>query len=629
MNLRNIRRYQRDIMLAIIVTLCLPSGQIGFVRFQIQPPAAGISGTRDNKVRKERNKMSILKYVIKYTFIGGLVLLFLFGISQLVLRRSPPTAEVPRASDEKTPPAVNNPRGAQPSVGGHFHADGTWHADAAAPGTGKQNLSVPKQGRPTRRAPRQNAAHGSSLGWITWKYGGTTIRSRSPYRPDWTPLPQEIKDAIGSLEMEREAREVLNQWVQEAKQSGEEIDVVAEINHPVVGYTDTWPDAEALLLDAEGNLLPPFTESEYAEEKLRRLVGDRDLEEATQFLAQHGHYDDFLVSQLSDEQAFEYLYAIGLPLGNPNKQTRLYAERVVSADPDHLKARLYLADTSPRSSASDYEAALDQYESILIDHSDSAHAWIEAGNALVNLERPFQSVAFLQQGHELGARQGHYEAGIAYQQLGDYKMAWVSLRKALQVSDRSSHQAFGIAEHLEAIEMGMPLVERLPIEQLDIAEEASVLLPPDSDVAVEMPPAENAVPPLLEPDISDDAFDAQRAQARAAAEAARRQEIERLRQLSQQEIKDFIEWAEQLMREEAAAAEATDFLATELAAHLTGKPAQFSAKRIVRANELIKRYGYEEGLSRIIPEDPELAIQIQLSRKQEPIPKQNKKEQKR
>ena len=85
------------------------------------------------------------------------------------------------------------------------------------------------------------------------------------------------------------------------------------------------------------------------------------------------------------------------------------------------------------------------------------------------------------------------------------------------------------------------------------------------------------------------------------------------------------------MREEEAAAEATDFLATELAAHLTGKPAQFSAKRIVRANELIKRYGYEEGLSRIIPEDPELAIQIQFSRKQEPIPKHKnmKKEQKR
>ena len=425
-----------------------------------------------------------------------------------------------------------------PSGGGHFHADGTWHADAAAPGVATPNPSVPKQNRSTRRAPRQNAAHGSSLGWITWKYGSTQLKGHSPYRPDWTPLPQEITAAIGSLEMEQNVRVSLNNRVKEAKQFGEEIDLVEIINDPVIGHTDTWPDAEALFLDAEGNPLPPFSDLEYAEEKLRRLVGDRDLEAAAQFLAQHGHYNEFLVSQLSDEQAFEYLYAIGSPINSTKKErTRVYAERVVSADPDHLKARLYLADTSSRVSESDREAALDQYESILIDHPDSAHAWTEAGRELMTLDRPFQAVAFLQQGHELGARQGHFQAGIAYQQLGDYKMAWVSLRKALQVSDRSSHQAFTIADHLEAIEMGVPIVERLPIELLDIAEQASVLLPPVSAVALEMPPAENAVPPLLEPDISDDEFDAQRARVRAAAEAARREEIERLRQLSQQEIR--------------------------------------------------------------------------------------------
>ncbi len=558
--------------------------------------------------------MSIVKWTTKYLLYSLLAVVVIICIGTLIGRQRTPKAVAPVAPSEAN---VEPPVPAL-SAGGHFHADGTWHADAAAPGISNPNPSVPKQGRPKRRAPRQNAAHGSSLGWITWKYGSTSrdVRSYSPYRPDWTPLPQKIKDAISSLLKEQRVRVSLKNRVMEAKQFGEEIDVVEIINHPVIGHTDTWPDAEALLLDAEGNPLPPFTESEYAEEELRRLVGDRDLEEAAQFLEQHGRSNALLLSRLSDERAFDYLYAIGTPIGDPDEQTRRYAERVVSADPDHLKARLYLADTD-----SDFASRLDQYESILIDHPESAHAWIEAGNALAISRKPFQALAFLQQGHELGARQGHAAAALAYAQIGDYKMAWVSLRKALQVSDKSSHTAFGIAKSLKAIEMGVPRVKPLPIEQLDIAEEASVLLPPVSDVALEMPPAENAVPSLLEPDISDEEFDSQRAQARAAAEAARRQEIERLRQLSQQEIKDFIEWAEQLMREEAVAAHATDFLATELAAHLTGKPAQFSAKRIVRANELIKRYGYEEGLSRIIPEDPELAIQIQLSRNQEPVPK--------
>ena len=572
--------------------------------------------------------MSILKYVIKYTFIGGLVLLFLFGISQLVLRRSPPTVEVPGASDEKTPPTVDNPRGAQPSGGGHFHADGTWHADAAAPGIGKNNPSVPKQGTPTRRAPRQNAANGSSLGWITWKYGQTGIRSLSPYRPDWTPLPEEIKDAVRLLRREQKGRQYMRSKAERVEQelrSGNysvrpslDVDDTLEF----VGRMHNLPDPHALLLDETGNLLSPLTDEEFKEEELRRLVGDRDLEAAAQFLEQHGHYNELLLSRLDDERAFDYLYSISSPNGSgvPDGSVRMYAERVVAADPAHLKARLYLADTSPRSSDSDFATALDQYESILLDYPDSAHAWTEAAQVLKNLERPFQSVAFFQQGHALGARQGHFQAGIAYQQLGDYKMAWVSLRKALQVADRRGHQPFRITEHLDAIEAGAPLVERLPIEQLDIAEQASVL-PPVSDFAVDVPPAENAVPPLLAPDIPDDEFDSQRAKARAAAEAARREEIELMRQLSQQEINEFIEWAEQLMREEESQAQTTNFLAKELAAHLTGKPAQFSAKRIVRANELIKRYGYEEGLSRIIPEDPELALQIQLSRKQEPIPK--------
>ena len=101
-------------------------------------------------------------------------------------------------------------------------------------------------------------------------------------------------------------------------------------------------------------------------------------------------------------------------------------------------------------------------------------------------------------------------------------------------------------------------------------------------------------------------------------EAARREEIELMRQMSQQEIDEFIQWADQLMHEEVSAIQTPDFLARELAAHLTGKPAQFSPQRIVQANEQIKRYGYKD--------DSEIAIQIQLLRNQEPIPAIQQKE---
>ncbi len=280
--------------------------------------------------------------------------------------------------------------------------------------------------------------------------------------------------------------------------------------------------------------------------------------------------------------------------------------------------RLYLADTSPRSSPSGYEAALAQYESILADHPYSPHALIEAANVLMNLERPFQAVAYFQKGHALGARHGHFSAGVAYQQLGDYKTAWVYLKKALQVSE--GHRQFAVAKHLNAIEAGTPLIAPSPVGKLDISEEASHQTPflSDTDFAWDMPSSENKVPLLLDTDLSDEeaAYQRAKAQARAEAEATRREEIERIRQVAQQEIDEFIQWAKQLIQEKEPQAQTTSslvrtisFLEQEMAAHLTGKPARFSPQRVVRANELIRRYGHEEGLSRIVKDDPGITIQ--------------------
>ena len=568
--------------------------------------------------------MSIMKYTCKYLLYSLLALVVICGVSVLIHHHR--TSEDPAAvvsSDTDAPIPIPQLSSKRSASGGHIHADGSFHAESSPPGIGNSNRSVPRQGTPTRRIPRQNAANRSSLGWITWKYGWTSrdVRSYSPYRPDWTPLPEDIMyNSLGLLTNEQHAREVLQKEVLENPEMKSKVKLYDYVDF--LGRSKGLSDPVSVLLDKKGNPLPPFTESEFAEEELRRLVGDRDLEAAAQFLEQHGHYNELLVSRLSDERAFDYLYTISGPNGSrvPDGSVRMYAERVVASDPAHLKARLYLADTG-----SDFASRLDQYESILVDYPGSAHAWIEAGNVLANLRRPFQALAFLQQGHELGARQGHSAAASAYSQIGDYKMAWVSLRKALQVSDKSSHTAFGIAKSLKAIESGVPRVKPLPVHQLDISEKASLPLPfpSDADFAFDVPPSESEVPFLLDKDLSDEdaAFRSAQAEARAAAEAARREDIEMLRQMSLQELDAFIEWADQLMREEVSQVQTTDFLAKEMAAHLTGKPAQFSAKRIVRANELIKRHGYEEGLSRLIKDDPEIAIQIQLFRTPEPKPR--------
>lgn len=573
-----------------------------------------------------------MKYTTKYLTYGLLAILVICGVGWFIQsQRTAKEAHSVAPSDTDAPIPIPHLSPKRSASDGHFHADGSFHADSLPQGIGNSTRSVSKNSSaPSHRSSRQKTANKSSLGWITWKFGYTGIRSTSPYYPDWTLLPEEITYNFRLLVREQNARE----WLQGEMLNGKDIDDLLNSRHPDLGLNGVeWigrcnhvPDPMSVLLDKKRNPLPPFTESEYATEELRRLVGDRDPEEAAQFLAQHGHYNALLLSRLDDESAFDYLYAISSPIETSTftDQTRMYAERLASSDPDHLKARLYLADISPRSSASDYEAALAQYDSILVDHPNSVHALIEAGAVLNNLDRPFQSVAYFERGHELGSRHGHFSAGIAYQKLGDYKTAWVYLKKAFQVSEGDIQ--FAVAKHLDAIKAGVPRIEALPVEKLDIPEKASIPPPfasdTDSVLDVPLPPTESEVPSVRDSDLPDesDEYHRARAQARAEAEAARREEIELMRKMSQQEIDEFIQWAEQLMHEEASAVQTTDFLAKELAAHLTGKPAQFSPQRIVRANELIKRYGYEEGLNRIIQDDPEIALQIQLLRNQETIP---------
>ena len=579
--------------------------------------------------------MSILKYTTKYFLRGGLALIVIIGISGLVFsQRQKKETEPVVPSDSPTQTHVRHtPRATQPSPGGHrVTQDGTWHADTPPPAR-RNDGSVPKRTVRTKTSSRSTkAANQNSLGWITWKYGSASGAHDHHYS-NRKRLPEEIRYEVHLLAKVQSSRESLHNWFEEikrdiAKMDPGMVDLDVMLERQLEMHEFYLPEARKLLLDKKGIPLPPMTDEEFKEEELRRLVGDRNLEEATQFLEKHEHYNELLLSRLDDERAFEYLHTIESPVRmfgqDHTALARVYAERVLATDSDNLKARVYLADTAPRSSAADYESALVQYESILSDHPDSPHALVEAADVLVFLEKPLKAVEYLKRGHELGARQGFFETGIAYQQLGDYKTAWVYMNKASQLPFGYTTVNWSPRGQMRAIKEGNPVIKPLPIEKLDFTETGALpLVPvPDPVFGSTLQP-EGFVP-------SDTRFsDDEAAYQRAEAETARREEIQMMRQMSEQEIDEFIQWAQwakQLMRDDEAAAHTTDFLAKEMAAHLTSAPAQFSPQRIVRANELIKRHGYEEGLSRIIKDDPEIAIQIQLLRNQEPIPRiKNKK----
>ncbi len=541
------------------------------------------------------------------------------GIGSIIVtqRGQQQTTEIgkitPDITDKTSDVTKQQSGGASP--GGHLHTDGTWHAAAPAVAI-KNDVPIAKKAvKPTFSTRQSKPTNRSSFGWITWKYSNASGGRSDAYVPDFLELSDEIRESVNLLRMEQRGREYLQN---EALENDEFLTNKVRFYDTVdfVGESYNLPDAQSLLLDKKGNPLPPMTDAEYAEEELRRLVGDRDLEEAAQFLEAHGHYNELLLSRLDDERAFDYLYAIGSPVSSKQlERTRVYAERVVASDPNHLEARLYLADMDSRSARSNAqrEMVLAQYELILADHPGSAHALIEAADVLVALDRPIQAVEYFNRGHELGASLGFFEAGLAYQKLGDYKTAWIYMKKAARLP--FGHSPRGPLGHLRAIESGDPFVKPLPFEKLDIPQTGSLLPDPApmSESSFPVPSVDNGITTAPPSDIVSDRTDT-----RGALDP--REEIRQImEQMSQEEINAFIKWAEDLERE-GNTKNTTDFLKKELASHLSGAPAQFSPARIVRANELLKRFGPEEGLQRLKASDPEIALQVELLRKETPKP---------
>lgn len=158
----------------------------------------------------------------------------------------------------------------------------------------------------------------------------------------------------------------------------------------------------------------------------------------------------------------------------------------------------------------------------------------------------------------------HAVLGFAYQRLGDYKTAWVHLKKGQALTEQClaccpspgesvphvdvpEHDDY--SAHITAIESGRPLVQRQ-----------------------------------------------QRARSSRDETAAF------------EELQGFLVWAGAIMRDTPITT--NNFLAKELESHLLGKKTTFHPERITRAFELMERHKQSKGMRLLQQSDPPLAREV-------------------
>ena len=471
-----------------------------------------------------------------YWIIGILIGI---GVSSIILiqRHQPQTQNT---QSQRLAPAAAKPLSPEAAPGKHWKSSMRPVPPAISQKVSKTQPSAKrKKGTQQRRDPKR-----SNIGGVSWKGGASSGEYSCVYDPGFSPLPEEIENALLMLEEEKENLESLHsrlQWGESLDEALESVSMFAAVE----GFNTD------LLMD-KGKPRPVMSDEEYEEREYKLLIGERDLEAATQFLEAHGYYSAAHLKRLDSTRAFQYLQTIERPHNFPKRgSSRAYAEQVLAENPKDLAARLYLADTAPKQSKTDVEVALGQYQEILDDYPESAHALVEAGSLLVALDKPLEALENLNKGHQLGASRGYFEAAYAYQQLGDYKTAWVHLKKALQLPHGQRTPA-----HLRAIEAGLPIVPPLPLEQI--------------------------FPSELEH-----------------------------QELSQKGLGDFLQWTETIMNADAPM-DTNNFLMREMEAHLKGnRQAHFLPHRIIRAFEMIEHYGPKDGIKQLQKKDPEVAAEIQ------------------
>jgi len=495
-------------------------------------------------------------FLRKYWIPLSVFLVAIVGVGLYLLATQPPREPikiykaVEPLEKPTEPPTTETPVVEKTEEGGHFHADGTWHAEPQAPRT----TPPPKSGY--SHTPKTDADHGIVA---THKDGGFDViwppnipnlfgdHFLEPLIPP-PPLDDAIKQGLGKLRR------------QDPAYSEKVLALFAEHYH-----LDLDTDAEAVLEKLEYHHFP----------------------------------NTAILDRVSPGRAWAYLTRDWR--GHPNEnRAKEYARRAVAEDPSFVDARLYLLR-----SEKDNTVAAAEYRAILDIAPNDFRAMNGLGNRL-HYDHPEEAIRILKKVNSMHPEHGNSALGKAYERLGDYKSAWVHYYKTL-LADPDASLTYA---RMEALVKGEPVYEPIRRQPTDThlpptdTGAAAPLYSPESATATA--DSEGFEREAWQP-TDTAAEDADPARAAAAAQQAA-QEYQRLQEQSLREFQEFVNWLEATKDDPAAT---QDFLSQQMRGHLQGSDRpEFAPDRLIRAQEALDRYGHEEGMRRLERTDPKIAERV-------------------
>lgn len=368
-----------------------------------------------------------------------------------------------------------------------------------------------------------------------------------------------------------------------------------------------------------------YTNPNFFQEVFEAVSDGRDLETTIEILKEYGIYTDVVLEHMDSYEAFMYVLERA-PTGYKGPAVK-YGERVISEDPgsaEALEAGILLGGE-------------DNLRRVLKHHPVSALAAYKLGSLLLDDKRPGEAIVYLKKSTQgtgdrmlgpayqmrLGA--GDRMLGLAYQRLGDYKSAWVHLKKAYSLNPH--HPSRWVQQHLELIAAGDPYILPFKSEAASAAidQVPVVVQRPFSDIPADPPevfvdafvvPSDIPASPQSLGGPSPEEFARQDAEHQAFLELLREQEAFARRLAAEEQFKSeyfkeveaFIQWAESI--ENDAPIDTNNFLAKEMERHLLGKQTTFAPDRIKRGFNFIQKYGQEDGIKRLQQLDPDLAKEV-------------------
>ena len=348
---------------------------------------------------------------------------------------------------------------------------------------------------------------------------------------------------------------------------------------------------------------------------------DRILQEANMSIIPEGGIDDpvawaeemiqkrvnILTEDMDTVSAFKLLKV--LPWQYFKKYASEFAQRAIDENPDFVEGRLYLVYKGP-----DDARAAKEYRDILRDFPDSKGALTGLGSRLV-MDHPVEAIYHLKRANRMYPSSGLAALGRAYQRLGDYKTAWIYLKKA-----QTYPHGPALDRHVELIEAGTPLIQPLPLKGVEFPAVKDTI----SEVSDGFTQDTETVPDIVRDDTGwfeefeetppqfsheRETTDTARARAATAVKQAHEDYL-KYKERAQKEFNDFMQWAETVMNADAPM-DTNNFLMKEMEAFLKGGKPQFEPERIIRGFEIMERYGAADGIKRLQKVDPDLAKQVQ------------------